>query len=100
MIARNDENGNGFDEPDRPNWHDHFSNDREAGTEDPIEAALDSMDDATYEVVEQPGDVFDVVAYCGKQRVGVLARTRYRAIADLLVQALFGQSDDAESEDA
>lgn len=61
-----------------------------------IEEAVETLDEVTYEVVPQVGDLCDVVAYCGKLRVGVLARTKHRRIADLLVRALFAEGEDAE----
>ena len=90
-------------------WNDYFDNDREAGIPpavvvdspgDPVDEAVEQLDDVTYEIVEQPNDLCDVVAYCGKARVGVLARTKHRGIAEVLVRALFAEGEGAEHDDS
>ena len=64
--------------------------------EQAIADEVERASDVQYEVVEQPGGVCDVVAWQGKTRLGVLARTKHRGIADVLVRALFAEGDEAE----
>lgn len=64
--------------------------------EEVVEQAVDALVEMTYEI-EAHALGYDVIAFAGKTRVGVLARTRYESVATMLVRALFAEGcTDAE----